>query len=150
MFTEYERELNKTFLAIYDTVQRVEERILKDSKFDLSISELDILETIGNFKNKGCSISEIAREKLITLPTVTVAIKKLEAKNYVEKVRSEDDGRMVKIMLSPAGHKADAVHRYFHEQMVRSFLQNISEDNRPIILDALKNLNAYLLHSLKK
>jgi DNA-binding MarR family transcriptional regulator len=118
--------------------------MIKSTKLDLSISELNILETIRKTNSKGCSVSEIARAQNVTLPTITVAIKRLEAKGYVEKVRSQEDGRMVSIRLSRQGEKADAAHRYFHEQMIRAFLKDVGQKDRVVVLSALKNLSAFL------
>ena len=144
MFDAYSKQVNDTFNEIYDSIQRVEEQMLSNSKLDLSICELDILESVGKFGEAGCSISEIARDYRATLPTITVAIKRLESKGYVEKVRSSTDGRKVNVVLNRNGKKADAVHRYFHERMVRSFLREVSQEQRPMLLRALQNLAGFL------
>ncbi|MGI6175938.1 MAG: MarR family winged helix-turn-helix transcriptional regulator [Christensenellales bacterium] len=144
MLDEYSKLVNTTFNDIYEAIQRVEQQMLKSTKLDLSISELNILETIRKANCKGCSVSEIARAQNVTLPTITVAIKRLEAKGYVEKVRSQEDGRMVSIRLSRQGEKADAAHRYFHEQMIRAFLKDVGQKDRVVVLSALKNLSAFL------
>lgn len=144
MLDDFGKQINDTFMLIYDSVHKVEEAMLKSSTLDLSISELDIVETIGTFGDKGCSISDIAHKNEVTLPTVTVAIKRLEKKGYVEKARSSEDGRMVNIVLTRIGKKADAAHRYFHERMVRALLKDASEEVRPVILQSLQNLGAFL------
>ena len=144
MLDEYSKQINEAFMGIYDSVQRVEERMLKSSNFDLSICELDILQCIGKYAERGCSVSELAKDYNVTLPTITVAIKRLESRNYVEKVRSQSDGRMVNIVLTRLGKKADAAHVYFHERMVRSFLKDVDEETRPVLLDALNNLGTFL------
>ena len=140
----FSSEVNDILVDIYSTILRVEEEMLKSVNRDLGISELHILETVGRKGKKGCSISEIAQSQKVTLPTVTVAIKKLEKKQYVKKIRSADDARVVNVALTREGRRADAAHRYFHEQMVRSLLQDIKEEERPMIFNALKNLDAFL------
>lgn len=144
MLDDFGTQINNTFMLIYESVHKVEEAMLKTSALDLSISELDIIETIGRFGEKGCSISEIAHTNEVTLPTVTVAIKRLENKGYVEKARSPEDGRMVNILLTRIGKKADAAHRYFHERMVRALLKDVQEEAKPVILQALQNLGLFL------
>ncbi len=144
MLDDYGAQVNDAFMDIYNSVRRVEEKMLHHSVLDLSISELDMLESVGKFGDDGCSISEIARDYDATLPTVTVAVKRLEAKGFVEKVRSSKDGRMVRVGLTRIGKKADAAHRYFHERMVRAFLKDIKPAEQAALLLALKNLGYFL------
>ena len=144
MLSKIESEINDAFMQIYNSVHRVEERMLKHSTLDLSISELDMLETVGKAEGNGCTISDIARDNSVTLPTVTVAIKRLEAKGYVEKNRSMEDGRVIYVKLTRKGRKADVAHRYFHERMVRSFIRGVDDGDREMLLVALKNLGGFL------
>lgn len=44
--------------------------------------------------------SEVAKELSITVGTLTTAINKLVKKGYVERIRSEDDRRVVKLGLT--------------------------------------------------
>ncbi|MGI5898422.1 MAG: MarR family winged helix-turn-helix transcriptional regulator [Christensenellales bacterium] len=147
MLSKIESDINAAFMQIYNSVHRVEERMLKHSTLDLSISELDMLETVGAYGEKGCTISDIARDNSVTLPTVTVAVKRLEAKGYVEKNRCKQDGRVVFVALTRLGKKADAAHKYFHERMVRSFIKDVSQEEREMLLRALKNLESFLKHA---
>jgi DNA-binding MarR family transcriptional regulator len=147
MLSKIESDINDAFMQIYNSIHRVEERMLKHSTLDLSISELDMLETVGAYGEKGCTISDIARDNNVTLPTVTVAIKRLEAKGYVEKNRCKQDGRVVYVILTRLGKKADAAHRYFHERMVRSFIKDVDQEERELLLRALNNLGAFLKHA---
>ena len=139
----YENSINNVFNNIYDSLNLVEQNMLKNSKLDLSICEIHFLHTIGKYEN-GCSISDIARDNKVTLPTVTVAIQKLVNKNFVEKVRSTQDLRMVNVVLTRMGKKATAAHRFFHERMVRAFLKDVEEDVRPKLLQALSGLSDFL------
>ena len=107
---------------------RVEENILKRSdQTDLSISEIHMLEAVGKGKDRRRTISELAEVLNITLPSVTVAINKLMKKGYVEKVRGEEDGRIVYVSLTRQGRRIDSAHRYFHESMVRSIIRDMTE-----------------------
>ena len=93
---------------------------------------------------EGCSISQIAQDQEIALPSATVAIQKLEKKQFVQKVRSAKDARVVRVTLTRIGRRADAAHRYFHEQLVRSLLREVSDEQIPVLLGALKNLNQFV------
>lgn len=141
------KEINHLLVNIFQNILSVEEQTLRSTKLDLSISELHILETIGHYCRKnqeGCSISQIAQDQEIVLPSATVAIQKLEKKQFVQKVRSAKDARVVRVTLTRIGRRADAAHRYFHEQLVRSLLREVSDEQIPVLLGALKNLNQFV------
>ena len=83
-----EEQLNDLIVDAYRSILKVEETILKRTdSIDLSINEMHMLEAVGKGKNKPKTISEIAEDLGITLPSVTVAINKLVKKGYVEKLR---------------------------------------------------------------
>ena len=79
----------------------------------------------------------------ITLPTVTVAVKRLEKKGYVVKRRDEYDGRVQRVELTPRGRKMDAAHKYFHQNMVRSITRSMSETEVEQLVQALGKLNDF-------
>ena len=89
-------------------------------------------------------ISRIAQAMEITLPTVTVAVKRLEKKGYVVKNKDENDGRVTRVALTARGRKMDAAHRYFHENMVRSITREMSEAEVEELVRILSKLNRYL------
>ena len=96
-----EEQLNDLIVDAYRSILKVEETILKRSdNIDLSINEMHMLEAVGKGKNKPKTISEIAEDLGITLPSVTVAINKLVKKGYVEKLRGEEDARIVYVTLT--------------------------------------------------
>ena len=99
-----EEQLNDLIVDAYRSILKVEETILKRSdNIDLSINEMHMLEAVGKGKNKPKTISEIAEDLGITLPSVTVAINKLVKKGYVEKLRGEEDARIVYVTLTKQG-----------------------------------------------
>ena len=150
MLDPYAAQLNHVITSIYDSVAQVEEQMLVKSVPDLSITELHILETVWQRRAEGCSISDIAQVHQVTLPSMTVAVKKLVSKGYVQKMRSGTDGRVVYVALTRQGEKVNAMHRYFHEHMVRSLLRDISEEQRPVLLEALQHMDVFLKQQLEK
>lgn len=140
----FERELNEILVDTFRTILRVEEDALKETGVtDLSISEMHLLESVGKSGPEGRTISDIAQELSVTLPTVTVAINKLEKKGYVQKVKSGADARMVFVTLTRTGQKMDRVHRYFHEQMVRNISSEMDEEEKRILTMGVVKLNRF-------
>lgn len=140
---EFSAHLNELFVDTFRNILKVEEKTLEGSVMNLTISELHLIESVGKFLESGRTISSIAEDLRITLPSVTVAINKLAAKGYVEKVRGEADSRTVYVKLTKTGKKADAAHRYFHENMVRNVLREMNEEEKHALLKGVMKLNAF-------
>lgn len=91
--------VNDYLVSVFNDILTIEESELKKSQFnDLSITEMHTIEAIGMYKKK--TSSEVAKELSITVGTLTVAINNLVKKGYVERLRSEDDRRVVKLGLT--------------------------------------------------
>ena len=146
----FEEQLNEVIVDTYRSILRVEENILKRSdQTDLSISEIHMLEAVGKGKDRRRTISELAEVLNITLPSVTVAINKLMKKGYVEKVRGEEDGRIVYVSLTRQGRRIDSAHRYFHESMVRSIIRDMTESEMQALYKGDMKLDTFLKEQLK-
>ena len=92
----FQRELNALMVETYRSILKVEEGMLRQqSQMDLSIGEMHMIEAIAKEKEKGRTITDIAQDQSLSLPTVTVAINKLARKGYVEKNRVDKVGRVV-------------------------------------------------------
>lgn len=145
----FSEQLNDILVDTFRTILKVEEQLIKSSgKIDLSISELHLIESVGKNKEKGKTISDIADDLNITLPSVTVAINKLVRKGYVQKVKCENDGRVVYVSLTKLGKKMDAVHQYFHITMVRSVSKDLLEEEKNAMLKGIVKLNDFFKKKL--
>ena len=139
------RELNGLLMTTYRSICILEEAMLKDyGQGNLSISEMHMIEAIGMELETGRSITDLAQEQNITLPSVTMCIKKLEKKGFVTKTRCAEDGRRVVVKLTRAGRRAEAAHRYFHRQMANAVKKNITPEEQAALLKALSLLNAFI------
>lgn len=136
--------LNDLLVNTFNSILRLEEESLRRlSGGRLSITEMHLLETIAKGGEGGRSITDIAREQAITLPSVTAAVNKLARKGYVAKARDEEDKRMVNVCLTGEGRRAEAAHRFFHRQMVHSVSQGLSDGQRQALLEGLENLHDF-------
>ena len=126
------KTVNDYLVSVFNDILTIEESELKKSQFkDLSITEMHTIEAIGMYKKK--TTSEVAKELSITVGTLTTAINKLVKKGYVERIRSEDDRRVVKLGLT-----------HFHREMVKNILEGMATEEQHALLDALKNLHDFL------
>ena len=100
------------------------------------------IEAISMYKKK--TTSEVAKELSITVGTLTIAINKLVKKGYVERIRSEDDRRVVKLGLTKKGRLLYRVHQHFHREMIKAILVGMDEVESQALLKALNNLHSFL------
>jgi len=136
--------LNELLVATYDSVNKVEVKTLKQTGAkNLSITEFHILESIGKNGDEGRTIGDIAQYLSVTMPTVTVAVSKLEKKGYVLKNKGKSDGRLVYITLTKLGKRMNTAHRYFHELIVRELCQIFSDDEINILIKSLDKLKSF-------
>lgn len=141
----YAAKLNTLLVDCFRSILKVEEKSLnKLSAYEISVSEFHLLESVGRGGEQGRRVSEIAQDLGVSVPSVTVALSKLEKKGYVRRFRCGRDGRAVNVSLTRIGRKMNNVHRYFHEQMVRSFVASFTEEEKDVVLRAVVNLNGFL------
>ena len=91
----FNKQLNDLLVDTFKVITKIEEVSIRRTGCELSVSEVHILESVGKGGAEGRTISDIADDLRITLPSVTIAINKLVKKGYVQKVKSPTDGRMV-------------------------------------------------------
>ena len=145
----FNRELNRLLVMAYRKINKLEEGILHSvSGMDLSISEMHMLEAVGEKKDIGMPLYELAQRMDLSPPTVTVAVNKLYKKGFVIKNKSKTDKRSVIVVLSRAGKKMNAAHRYFHEQMVRDIDKLLTPNERDGLLRGMEQLNRFFQDAL--
>lgn len=143
--------LNTVLVETFRSILKVEEKALQQtSKLDLSISELHLVEAVGRCGGEGRTISGIAKELGITLPSVTVAINKLMKKGFVEKCRCRSDGRSVRVTLTKLGQKAQAAHAYFHRRLVRSVAKELTSEEKSAMIKGMVKLNDFFKQKLNE
>jgi len=137
----FSRELNELLVSTYREITRIEELVLRSlSKNTLSISELHMLDVVGR---AGCTVTDIAQNMGVSMPSATIAVKKLEKKGYVTKEKDKDDARKVVIRLTIEGRKAEAAHRWFHRQMVNNVEKTIPPEDRDMLLHVIREMNEF-------
>lgn len=146
----FSQQLNDLLVDVFHSILKIEEQMVQQvAGSDLTVSELHLLESVSKGED-GRSISDIAADLDITLPSVTVAINKLVKKGYVEKIKSAYDGRQVLTRLTRLGRKVNAGHLYFHENMVRNICKGMSPEEKSILLRGMTNLDQFFQRKLEK
>ena len=149
----FETQLNALLVRAYRSIELIEEQQLSGlQKMNLTIAEIHLLEAVGTVREcpEGKTISEISECLGVSLPSVTLAINKLVKKGFVEKRKSQTDGRVVHVLLTKLGYKANRAHEYFHRKMVSSISSGLNNEEKQTLLQGMSKLNAFLDHSLDK
>ena len=124
---------------LFQEIMDIEEKALITSEFkDISVNDMHILEAIG--VNSARNMSSVAKTLSVTVGTLTIAINSLVKKGYVDRVRSEEDRRVVLISLTAKGKKAFAHHKRFHDEMIQMVVEGLSEDEQAVLEKSLGNL----------
>ncbi|MGO2602620.1 MAG: fatty acid biosynthesis transcriptional regulator FabT [Alkalibacterium gilvum] len=136
-------EVNEYLVSIFNDVLMIEEQTLQMSQFkDVSIKEMHTIDAIGMYQEH--TTSEVAKKLGITVGTLTVSVNNLVRKDYVKRVRSEIDRRVVKLALTNRGRLLYRVHDKFHRDMVKETINEMGENESEVLMLGLKNLHRFL------
>ena len=145
----FDAELSILLVETYRNVGRIEELMLKDlSSGKLSLGEMHALECVGRGGKEGRTITALAQDLAITLPSVTAVIKRLEKKGYVTKQRGVKDARQVHIRLTEDGRRAYIAHRYFHRRMVNAARKSVDHEEMDVLLRSVRAINEFFRQKL--
>lgn len=134
--------MNGFLVGIFREIMDIEEKAIITSEFkDLTNNDMHIIEAVGIKEEK--NMSAVAKALSVTTGTLTIAMNSLVKKGYVERVRSEEDRRVVLLSLSEKGKKAYEHHRIFHERMIKATVDKLTETEKQVLAKALVNLKSY-------
>lgn len=145
-------EINDLLVSLYTSIEKMEQQMLTSAKnFDLSIREIHFLDAVGRDKEQfplGKTISELAECLGITLPSVTLAVNKLQKKGFLVKERSVSDGRIVHIHLTREGQKVYRLHRLFHTRMVNAVAAELSQEEKNALTSGVRKMRNFFADTL--
>lgn len=137
------QQVNDYLTSIFNNVLVIEESSLRGSQFkDVSIKEMHTIDVIGTMPN--ATPSDISKELLVTLGTVTTSLNNLERKGYIERRRSSIDRRVVHLSLTKKGRLLYRLHKRFHNRMVMQVVEGMSPEEKNAMQKGLQNLYNFL------
>ena len=80
----------------------------------------------------------------MTLGTVTTSLNNLERKGYIERVRSDQDRRVVHLNLTKKGRLVHRLHKRFHKAMIERIIEGMSPEEMDVMGKGLTNLYQFL------
>ena len=130
--------LNEVLVNLFRDVMEIEQRALESSEFqDLTNNDMHVIEAIGIQEPK--NMSTIASTLSVTVGTI--AMNSLVKKGYVIRQRGQTDRRVVYISLSEKGKAAYQHHARFHQEMIHSIVEQLTEDELAALTKALTCLD---------
>ena len=122
-------EFKVILVKLFNDILEYQESALCTSEFkDLTNNDIHVISAIGMNCKKNMSM--IAKE--------------LARKGYVIKERSDKDKRVVLVRLSERGKNAFLKYEEFHDEMVRSMLENLDDIESDTLMSALQKINSWI------
>ena len=136
--------LNEMLVKLFRSINVIEERAIRTDEYqDVTANDMHVIEAIGMEEAK--NMTSVARSLKVTTGTLTIAVNSLVKKGYVERVRSEEDRRVVLISLSEKGKGAYLHHQKFHDQMIDAVVEELTEEEQQVLERALRKLNQFFM-----
>ena len=113
--------------------------------FDLKPSQAGILFVLSC--NGKLSQRELAERIGITPPSMTVALRKMETRGYIEKEPDEKDQRIIRILLTEKGESCVEDIRTVMDEMEEVLYQNMTQEEKMLLRRLLLQMQDNLLDS---
>lgn len=105
---------------------------------ELTLTQMNYLETISQLGNP--NLTELAAELHLTKPTVKVAVDKLVEKDYVCRVKSDEDRRSAHFHLTVKGKLINHTHDFAHKQMAELIVRKLDETEMALLSMLLEKI----------
>jgi MarR family transcriptional regulator, organic hydroperoxide resistance regulator len=129
-------ELWRSAVDSWKRLQRAAEKNLL--RADLSVAELRILRVLH--EHGSSPMNRFSTATMLSQPTITGIVDKLEERGLVERVRNKEDRREVLIAITPKGTDAFAKGEDLHRRFVEKALSALEADEVALLRALLKRL----------
>ena len=133
------KAINDILVHLFNEIWELEEKaIITEEYKDITNNDMHIIEAIG--LGEGNNMSTIAKKLNITVGSLTTSMNSLVKKKYTERIRSEEDRRVVYIRLTEKGIKAYHHHEEFHKKMRDAVVEALDQEEVPVLVKTLNSL----------
>ncbi|WP_099321467.1 MarR family winged helix-turn-helix transcriptional regulator [Anaerococcus sp. Marseille-P3625] len=138
-------EFNNTIFSMIREISHKIDILLQDTAQEMGITTLQLRMLITLYSNgKEVSIGNLGKAIGVTGGNISNICKKLEKLGFVKRVRSEEDERVVNVMLTKNGEKAAVKVGDYLYKLRNEFKNNEVDINLQTIIDELKSLDQLL------
>ncbi len=147
--SKIETLLLEKLTGVIDIIIKTEEEALAMGDFDdLSRTEMQTLIAIGPYDK--LSMSAVADKVGITAGTLTVQIKKLRKKGYVDKTKNKNDKRISELSLTRKGKIAVRLHQRSMRAVMNAITEPLTEEQTEFMAETLDKVYEYMLATYKE
>ena len=94
--------LNELLVKLFRSINAIEEQAIRTEEYkDMTTNDMHVIEAIGTGAAR--NMTSVAKALAVTTGTLTISVNSLVKKGYVDRVRSEEDRRVVLISLTAKG-----------------------------------------------
>ena len=134
--------INDVLVNLFNEILKLEEEAIITEEFgDITNNDMHIIEAIGLSGEN--TMSSVAKKLGITAGSLTTSINSIVKKKYVVRKRSDEDRRVVFIRLTQKGKKAYEHHKEYHRKMTETVLENLDENEIPVLIKTLHSLSDF-------
>lgn len=138
-----ESMIDRVLVHLFNDILRIEEKTLQKQVGDLSMREVHIIEAVCAAQTEDNTMTVLAATLRVTVGSLTVAIKTLERKGYVQRIRSELDKRRVHVVPLPPALEVEKHHRAFHRRMVDAVTSTVPPEQLDVLIQSLHAIYDY-------
>lgn len=136
--------LNDILVVLFNDIMDIEQEAIITGEFrDITNNDMHIMEAVG--VDEPQNMSSIAKRLSVTMGTLTISMNNLVKKGYVVRQRSEEDRRVVYILLTDKGVRAYRHHEKFHHEMIEAVVKNLNSEEKDILIQALVRLKNFFV-----
>lgn len=149
---EKKQEVNRLLVGIFNEILKTEDVFVSQTYSDLSVKEIHVIEAVCRVEEKHSDnrSTAIAERLKVTAGTLTISINQLEKKGYVTRVRDTQDRRIVHIIPTEKGRKAQMYHLEFHQKMVDAAINQFSEEETDTLIKVLALITKFFRNPYDK
>lgn len=114
--------------------------LLRKETAEFSMSELKVIVFIG--KKNRCIMREIAENLFIQKNNLTPLMDKLVKKNVVERIRGDEDRRVVHVSLTPGGRRLFQQEMESYLDLSKGMLAALEPDEQDQLIALMNKMNA--------
>jgi len=131
-------ELWDKFSRAYDKIKKMQTKHIFEK--NLTAPQYSVLETL--YKNGPMPLKKISEELMVTGANITCVVDNLEKEDYVKRVHSRDDRRVINAELTEKGKiKVTQIYPEYSNHLHR-MISILSEEEQNHLVRMLEKLNA--------
>ncbi len=139
-------EFNNTIFSMIREISHKIDLLLQDTASELEITPLQLKMIITLYANreKPVSIGSLGKAIGITGGNISNICKRLEKQGFVDRIRSEEDERVVNVMLTDKGNDAACMVDDYFQKIRKDIPEDGIDLNLQTIIDELEALEMLL------